>query len=661
VRRRWAAATAAFLSAASWATAVEVGAPQPRVAVALGGVRPETSALLLAGGEGGDLRLAAVALPQLPAKAGKVDVALTVELDGSALLAGVADGPLGVELAGYALDAKGAVLDFFSEGVRLELPADAAALAASGLRYRGRVSVPPGPVSIRVLARSRRNGAFGVCRTDLQVPATLAPATLPLAPQWPGGEAPWLAVDSPRGAGEAPSAALPVLAPGSVSRFQFRAPRGGGLAGWRARLVAEGGGSPKETPLVEVERRSDAVSDLVTLEMPALGLSLGAYRVTVVAVGANGREVESPAARVLSPGERATTLWPALAAARADRLVALPPAGTPALEKQDLEEYRRALARLATGDRSGALGAVAAFELRVLANRDTFEALQAIEHQVIAELDRREPEALPPAALLHYELVRRYLGEGRAGFPRHALDTALWIAEAYGAHGAESAARAVQIVVSLAGSAIDAGAPTRASVLFARAAALDPASEIARLGRAAVETRLGNLQAARGELLELLARQPAHREARLRKALLEARAGDRSGAERALRELAAPEAPADWITALAYQELARGMADGRRAPEALALLRVAMTRLPGEPGVTIEYAYACERAGERGPALEALASLATRPAAGESARHRYSRWPDEELRSARRAFQQDAMLRLPRLQSALASPPRNPK
>jgi hypothetical protein len=64
---------AALLAAASWgqsipeppAPAVPVAAPEiappvpapvaPRAAIALGGVRPETSALLLAGGEGGDL------------------------------------------------------------------------------------------------------------------------------------------------------------------------------------------------------------------------------------------------------------------------------------------------------------------------------------------------------------------------------------------------------------------------------------------------------------------------------------------------------------------------------------------------------------------------------------------------------------------------------
>lgn len=673
---------AALLAAASWAQSAPTPPPsaplpppepaaaplvsaepepaEPRAAIALGGVRPETSALLLAGGEGGDVQLALVAQPMLPARDGKVALALAVEISGPALAAGGADGPLGIELSGYALSPANAVLDFFADGIRLDLPDDAASLLAGGVRYRGALSVPPGKVSIRVLARNRRNGAFGVRRLEIEVPGSLTKGALPFAPQWPLDPSAWLTYDSGRASDVPRAAALPVIPKGEASRFSVAAPAGAGFTSWVAHVSEEGGGAARDIPLTEVERQAASGLESVVLEMPGHALPLGAYRVSVHAKTGDGRDTASPETRFVSPGDRVATLWTGLTVVRAERFTALPtPSGGPLAAKQELEEYRRALGILAGGDQQGALGAIAAFELRVLTNRKTFAALRDIEHQVLTEIDKRDPEALLPAALVHQELTNRYLREGRPGFPRHALDTSLWIAEAYGAHGGPAAERAAEVIVSLAGTAIDSGAPKRASELFLRASAVDPANEIARLGRAAVETRLGNLQAARDALSALLDRQPDHREARLRIALLQSRSIDWGSAEKPLRALVRAGEPPDWVTALAYQELARLLTRDRKAGAALELLAEGAARMPDDPGLAIEYAYACRRSGDAGRAQAVISRMIERPPSlQESARRRYSRWPDEALRSTRRSFQENALLRLPQLGLALGVTPR---
>jgi tetratricopeptide repeat protein len=604
--------------------------------------------------------LAIAAQPLLPARDGRVALVLAVEISGPALAAGGADGPLGIELSGYALGSANAVLDYFADGLRLDLPADGAALLAGGVRYRGALAVTPGKVSIRVMARNRRNGAFGVRRLEIDVPPSLAKGTLPFAPQWPPDANAWVIFDSEH-AGDAPlAAALPVIAKGQASRFTIASPGGAGLTSWQAHVSEEGGGAARDVPLIEVERHAAGGLETVVLEMPGHALPLGAYKVSVRAKAADGRDTASPEARFVSPGDRDVALWTGLTVVRAERFTALPkPAGAPLAAKQELEEYRRALGILAGGDQQSALGAVAAFELRVLTNRKVFAALREIEHQVLSELDTRDPEALMPAALLHQELTNRYLREGRPGFPRHALETALWIAEAYGKHGGPAAERAAEVIVSLAGTAIDSGAPKRASELFARASAVDPANEIARLGRAAVETRLGNLQAARDALSALLDRQADHREARLRIALLQSRSIDWGSAEKPLRALVRAGEPPDWVTALAYQELGRLLTRDRRAGAALELLAEGAARMPDDPGLAIEYAYACRRSGDAGRAQAVIARLAERPPSlQESARRRYSRWPDEALRSTRRSFQENALLRLPQLGAALGANPR---
>ncbi len=648
----------AFLAVGLALLAAEAPLRAETETIDLGGVRPETSALLLSGGEGGDLRLALVALPMGLPQDGKSEVLLVAEIDGNMLVAGADDGPLGLEISTYALGPGDTIADFMAEGLRLELPRDRNALAAGGLRYLTNVQVPAGKSSIRVLVRQRRTGAFGVRRIDLEISS---PARVPLAPQLPALEQTWLDARSPRLAA-IPSllpAALPVLGAGPV-RVRVPLPPVVTLSNISWRLAEEGGSSTRELPATVVERQPGGRGnlDVAVLEWTPPMLPQGTYMLSFVSRASDGRATESPAARVLSPGDEGAKLWTELDVGRAAKFAALPQQ-TPGGARgglQEMEEYRRALARLAAGDRFGALSAVAAFELRVLTTRKQFAALRDIEQKMLLELAKRDGEALLPVALLHQDLCRRYLSEGKPGFPRHALDTALWIAEQYGKRGPEAAPRAAQVVISLAGSAIDAGAPKRAAELFERAAALDPANELARLGRAAVLTRLGDLPGARAELGRLLDHYPEHREGRLRSALLAARSADTGGAERELRELLAGNPTPDWVTALAYQELGRLLLLARRADAAKELLAQAARRLPDDPGIMIALAYACERSGDRACAQAEIGRRAAVVSGGESARRRFSRWPDEALRAARRSFQEDALLRLPLLAAALGKP-----
>jgi tetratricopeptide (TPR) repeat protein len=426
------------------------------------------------------------------------------------------------------------------------------------------------------------------------------------------------------------------------------------------RLAADGGGVVRDVPASLVERRSGASGayDVAVLEWTPPELPRGAYLLSFATRPAAGKGLESPPTRMLSPGGEGAKLWTELDIGRAEKLTALPAAPRAARDdKHELEEYRAALARLAAGDRASALSAVAAMEVRVLTTRKHFEDLRDIERKLLLGLAERDAEALLPVALLHQELLRRYLSEGKPGFPRHALDTTLWIAERYAERGKEEGQRAAQVVISLAGWAIDAGAPRRAAELLGRASAMDPSNELARLGRAAVLTRIGDLLGARSELARLLEVQPGQREARLRLALLSLRAGDEGRTEHDLRALVAGDPPADWVTALAYQELARLLLRDKRVQAAKELMTEAARRLPNDPGVLIALSYAREMSGDRVGAQAELSRRAALAGGGETARRRFSRWPDEALRTARLSFQEDALLRLPLLAAALGKAP----
>ncbi len=155
-----------------------------------------------------------------------------IEIGGASLLAGPQPPSVPVEIYAYALDEVGAVHDFFTQTVGLDLARTGSQLRQGGVKFYGHLDLLPGDYSLRVLVRNAVNGLSGLHVAALHVPA-FAPeeAALlpPLVPETPNR---WLLVrEQPRteeGAPEYPfllrdqsfiPAAHPALAPGRDVRL----------------------------------------------------------------------------------------------------------------------------------------------------------------------------------------------------------------------------------------------------------------------------------------------------------------------------------------------------------------------------------------------------------------------------------------------------------
>ena len=155
-------------------------------------------------------------------------VPVLVEIDGTSLLAGHPAGkPLPAEIYVYAMDANGAVVDYVSQTMGLDLAKVEPALREQGVKFFGHLDLPAGDYSVRVLVRNGETGTAGLKVATVHVPAFTAadPVLLPAFFPEPTGK--WLIVreaqkeDDPQVpypfmAGEEPfvPASKPVLGPG---------------------------------------------------------------------------------------------------------------------------------------------------------------------------------------------------------------------------------------------------------------------------------------------------------------------------------------------------------------------------------------------------------------------------------------------------------------
>ncbi|HVR98049.1 MAG TPA: VWA domain-containing protein [Thermoanaerobaculia bacterium] len=108
-------------------------------------------------------------------------VPVILEIPGAPLLAGVRGDKLSLEIYAYVSDEKGAMRDFFTQTVGLEIGKGRESLAAGGIKYYGHLDLPPGRYRIRVLVRNSDTGRTGVESVPVEVPAwgRSQPALLP--------------------------------------------------------------------------------------------------------------------------------------------------------------------------------------------------------------------------------------------------------------------------------------------------------------------------------------------------------------------------------------------------------------------------------------------------------------------------------------------------
>lgn len=182
---------------------------------------------------------------------------------------------------------------------------------------------------------------------------------------------------------------------------------------------------------------------------------------------------------------------------------------------------------------------------------------------------------------------------------------------------------------------------------------LDPGNTFALLQLALGLERTGDYRRAVDLLERLVAADPKAPEARLRLGINLLRTGrDRRGVA-TLERLTREQNP-DWVLAVAWEAVAMERLRTGEPQEAIAVLRQARARLPGQQRLAIQLAYALERAGRRREAHRLLDDLEGSAAGEPSPRHLYTLWPSGGREGTEELLARVAMLRLPALRRALA-------
>jgi VWFA-related protein len=226
-----------------------------------------TGATLLGGEEGGTVQAAvlAAAFRAAPVSDRRAYVPVLIEVDGPSLLAGLTGTVLPVEIYAYAFAEDGAIADFFTETLALDLTASGPLLQQRGLKFFGHLELPPGRYALRLLMRNARTGAHALRTVALEVPSfTAGPVLLPPLVPEPTGR--WLMKRETQQPDDLPvafpflqrgqpflPAARPVLQASQSSRLALAAYNlGSGEVQAEAVLLAAGGREAGRAPLTLV-------------------------------------------------------------------------------------------------------------------------------------------------------------------------------------------------------------------------------------------------------------------------------------------------------------------------------------------------------------------------------------------------------------------------
>jgi len=128
-----------------------------------------------------DVRVAALAAP-FPIAGGNSQVPVILDLNGADLAKEAKNNTLPVEMFIYAFDTDGVVRDRLYQRVSLDMKKVGDKLRATGLRYYGTLSLPPGAYAIKSLVRAGEGEKRGFARVDLNVPKANELALLPPIP-----------------------------------------------------------------------------------------------------------------------------------------------------------------------------------------------------------------------------------------------------------------------------------------------------------------------------------------------------------------------------------------------------------------------------------------------------------------------------------------------
>lgn len=251
-----------------------------------------TAERVLSGEEGGELAtsLLSAAFP-MPGGATSY-VPVLVEIDGPSLLAGLNEAAVPTEIYGYAIGEDGAIRDFFTQLLSLDVAKVGDALRRSGFKFWGHLELPPGSYSLRVVVRNGATGASAVRVASVEVPEGSESLLLP--PFVPEPQGKWLLGREPMPEGkEYPypflldaDAIIPAAVPRLTANSQERIALagyglGGAELGARAELRAADGSTVDGVELRLEGRAAGGAFERLSATLALGAVPAGAYDLVV--------------------------------------------------------------------------------------------------------------------------------------------------------------------------------------------------------------------------------------------------------------------------------------------------------------------------------------------------------------------------------------------
>ena len=165
----------------------------------------EAGSRVMSGEEAGPLGVSVLAAPFRLSGSDAAYVPIVIEVDGPSLMAGTSPGTLPAEIYVYAFDAAGAIPDYLTQTLGLDLAKVEPVLKQSGLKFFGHLDLPPGSYSLRVLVRNGATGTYGLRVANLEVPDAAQASPVLLPPFFPEAPGRWLMAREAVPAGEKPA------------------------------------------------------------------------------------------------------------------------------------------------------------------------------------------------------------------------------------------------------------------------------------------------------------------------------------------------------------------------------------------------------------------------------------------------------------------------
>jgi tetratricopeptide (TPR) repeat protein len=628
----------------------------------VGAVEARTGALLLSGQAGGDVDGAMTWTLSHRSVDGLATVPFVVEVDGPALVAAHVGADIVIGLYAYVVDDNGVVVDHIAQGLVLQSDVYRDDIVASGLRFTGQTTLPPGNFALRVMVRNQRTGAFFMSWDLVTLPSVEDQSLLLLPPLVPESGGEWTPV---RQSGVESLVTLgdnarisPAARPVLLANRPWEVWLGGG--GWEknanigVRIVNKLGRTVSE-PIVS--REGPVVGDFAfqRITLSPVDVPAGTYTMVVTVSDDEANQVIRRGIGFVVADDDELTTW---VAARRTESFARPASvihedPVPKLSKRKMRAgYRRALVVLGGGDALAARQQVAALERQVLADpsQRAISDLGESEYAVSKDIAKSCPQCLMPMALLHRDLYQGYVARQEGALAVHSrkmtISYALQLARLMPENGFSEA-----LMVNLAADLAQVGAQSAARDLLRQTVRLNPAFGPALLSLGFSFEQSGQYEEAASTYRRLVDAHPGSAEGLLRLGINQIRIGRGDHGTELLHRLLTGEAP-PWIKAIAGQELVRYHIRVNLVDEAERSARLAIEFTPNDQRLRILLGGILEQLGRHDEALATLTDLPT-ASRGVSPRARYTEWPSLGVRASQAQLSARARDAMPALQPAL--------